>query len=130
MPRKLIETSEAPKPVGPYSQAVTADGFAWISMQLPLDPATGAMDSGETIEEAARRTLENLRTVCRASGAELSDVLKVTVYFADLADFDRVNKIYAEFFGTSKPARAALQAAALPRGARIAMDAVARVKTA
>lgn len=127
MERKLVETGEAPKPVGPYSQAVVGNGHVWVSMQLPLDPDTGALVEGP-IEAEARRALENLRTVLYAAGSSLSEVLKVTVYFADLADFDRFNRVYAEFFHEARPARAALQAAALPKGARIAVDAVALVR--
>lgn len=126
MERTLIETGDAPKPVGPYSQAVVAGGFAFISMQLPLDPDTGELNQ-TTIDEAARRTLENLRAVTYAAGGSLSSVLKVTIYFTDLSDFDRVNRVYAEFFGDSKPARAAMQVSALPKNAIIAMEAVAKV---
>lgn len=126
MERKLIETAEAPKPVGPYSQAVVACGQVWVSMQLPLDPDTGALVDTH-IEEQTRRALENVRTILYAADSSLSEVVKVTLYFADLADFDRVNRVYLEFFGESRPARAALQAAALPKGARIAVDCVALV---
>lgn len=127
MDRKLIETSEAPKPVGPYSQAVVASGQVWVSMQLPLDPDTGALLETH-IEEQTRRALENMRTILYAAGSSLSEVLKVTLYFTDLGDFDRVNRVYLEFFGESRPARAALQVVALPKGARIAVDAVAVVR--
>lgn len=127
MAKKLIETQDAPKPIGPYSQAIVNGGLAWISMQLPLDPDTGVMVEG-SIDEQARRTLENLRAVAYACGAVLSGFIKVTVYFTDLNDFDRVNRVYSEFLGDSKPARAVLQASALPKGALIAMDAVARVE--
>lgn len=126
MERKVIETSDAPKPVGPYGQAVVAGGLAWLSMQLPIDPDTGAMVEG-SIDEQARRALENIRALLYAAGSNLSMVLKVTVYFADLDDFDKVNRVYADFFNESKPARAALQAAKLPKGARVAFDAVAQV---
>lgn len=126
MERKVIETNEAPKPVGPYGQAVVAAGLAWVSMQLPLDPSTGEMVVG-SIDEQTRRALENMRAILYEAGSSLSMVLKVTVYFADLADFDKVNRVYSDFFGEAKPARAALQAAMLPKGARIAFDAVALV---
>jgi len=127
MERVIIETNVVPKPIGPYSQAVVCGGTAYLSMQLPIDPDTGLMVEG-AIEDQARRALENLRELLYASGSGLSGVLKVMVYFADLADFDRVNRVYSEFFGDSKPARAAIQAAALPRGARIGFDAIAAVK--
>ncbi len=127
MKKRLIETSDAPKPIGPYSQAVLGDGLAWISMQLPFDPDTGLMVEGN-IEEQTRRVLENLRAVAYACGAVLSGFLKVTVYFTDLNDFERVNRVYAEFLGDSKPARAVMQVSALPKGAVIAMDAVALVE--
>lgn len=126
MERTVIETNEAPKPVGPYGQAVVAGGFAWVSMQLPLDPSSGEMVVG-SLDEQTRRALENLRAILYASGSSLSQVVKVTAYFTDLADFDKVNRVYAEFFSDARPARAALQAAALPKGARVAFDAVAQV---
>lgn len=125
--RKLIETNEAPKPVGPYSQAVIGNGFVWVSMQLPLDPDTEQLVDGP-IEEQARRALENVRTILYAAGSSLSEAMKVTVYFVDLDDFERFNRVYNEFFGEARPARAALQASALPKGARIAVDAVAMVR--
>ncbi|MDV2503327.1 MAG: RidA family protein [bacterium] len=119
-----ISTDRAPAAIGPYSQAVRAGAFLFCSGQIPLDPTSGEMVSGE-IDEQARRVLENLKAVVEAAGGSLRDVVKVTVYLADLADFADMNAVYEEYFGEAKPARATIQAAALPRGARIEADCIA-----
>ena len=121
-----ISTPEAPKAIGPYSQAVEAKGarMLFLSGQIPLDPRTGELVQGG-IEEQARRVLENLRAVLAAGGAGLEDVVKTTIFLADLADFAKVNEVYAKYFGASPPARSTVQVAALPRGARIEIDAIA-----
>ncbi len=121
---KPISTDRAPAAIGPYSQAVRAGAFLFCSGQIPLEPASGEMVSGE-IEAQARQVLENLKAVVEAAGASLDDVVKVTVYLADLADFATVNEVYEEYFGEAKPARSTIQAAALPRGARIEADCIA-----
>lgn len=121
-----ISTPEAPKAIGPYSQAVEAKGarMLFLSGQIPLDPRTGELVQGG-IEEQARRVLENLRAVLAAGGAGLEDVVKTTIFLADLADFAKVNEVYAKYFGASPPARSTVQVAALPRGARVEIDAIA-----
>jgi 2-iminobutanoate/2-iminopropanoate deaminase len=123
---KELRTSAAPAPVGPYSQAVEHAGWIFLSGQIPLDPATGRLVQGE-IEEQARRVLENLRAVLEAADASFADVIRTTIYLVDLAVFPRVNAVYAEYFSASpRPARSTLQVAALPLGAQIEIDAIAR----
>lgn len=115
----------APRAIGPYSQAVSADGWVFTSGQVGLDPATGELVPGG-FEAQARRVFENLRAVLAASGCGFADVVKATVYLADMADFATLNGIYSEAFGDHRPARSTVQAAALPKGARVEIDLVAR----
>lgn len=119
-----VHTDAAPKAIGPYSQAVVANGFVFASGQIPLDPATGQVVQGD-IAAQARRVFANLRAVLGAAGTSLQKAVKVTVYLADLAHFATVNAIYEEAFGGAKPARSTVQAAALPRGVGIEVDVVA-----
>jgi len=122
---KEIHTSAAPAPVGPYSQAVEHDGWIFASGQIPLDPATGELVHGG-IEDQTRRVLANLAAVLEAAGASLLDIVRTTIYLADLSDFPRVNAVYAEHFGSKpQPARATVQVAALPLGAAVEVDAIA-----
>jgi 2-iminobutanoate/2-iminopropanoate deaminase len=122
---RAILTPGAPKPVGPYCQAVVHGDLVFASGQIPLDPATGALVGGP-IEAQAERVLMNLRAVLEAAGSDLSRVLRTTVYVTDLSLFARVNAVYARFFATSpQPARATVQVAALPLGALIEIDAIA-----
>ena len=122
---KQIETKQAPQAIGPYSQAVVADGWMFISGQLPLDPATGEMPDG--IEAQTARALENVRGILRAAGAEMDAVVKVTVYMQDLGEFAAMNACYGTYFSAPFPARAAIQAAALPKGAKLEIDVIAHV---
>jgi 2-iminobutanoate/2-iminopropanoate deaminase len=126
--KKPVTTGEAPKAIGPYSQAVEALGARtiYLSGQIPLDPATGELVPGG-IEAQTRRVMENLRAVLAASGASFEHVVRTTIYLADLADFAKVNEVYASFFPAQvpPPARATVQVAALPRGARVEIDAIA-----
>lgn len=124
MSKQAIETQAAPAAIGPYSQGVTAGGTAYVSGQLPIDPATGAF-AGEDAAGQARQSLTNIRAILAAAGLTMDDVAKTTVYLADIADFAAVNEVYAEFFTAPFPARAAFQVAALPRGARVEIEAVA-----
>lgn len=120
-----VSTESAPKAIGPYSQAVATDGgLVFLSGQIPLDPATGSMVSGSFADEA-RRVLANLDAVLVAAGADRGRVVKVTVFLTDLGSFSELNDIYAEFFGSHRPARAVVEVSALPRGARLEMEAVA-----
>jgi 2-iminobutanoate/2-iminopropanoate deaminase len=123
--KRVVLTSAAPAPVGPYSQAVVAGGLVFASGQIPLDPATGRLVGGE-IEAQAERVLENLRAVLEAAGASLDQVVKTTVYLTDLALFPRMNAVYARYFAADpKPARSTVQVAALPLGAELEIDAIA-----
>lgn len=115
----------APRAIGPYSQAVSTDGWLFTSGQVGLDPATGELVPGG-FEAQARRVFENLRAVLDAAGCDFGDVVKATVYLADMADFATLNGIYAEAFGDHRPARSTVQAAALPKAARVEIDLVAR----
>ena len=123
---KAITTKSAPAPVGPYNQAVFAAGWLYCSGQIPLDPSKGEMVGGGDIQAETNQVIKNLKAVLNAAGGEPSDVVKTTIYLLDLKDFEKVNKIYAETFsaGTS-PARACVQVAALPKGARIEIDCIA-----
>lgn len=122
-----VRTAGAPEPVGPYSQAVVHDGLVYCSGQIPLDPATGKLVEGG-IEEQMRQVVANLRAVLEAAGSSLERVLRCSVYVVDLSLFPRVNAVYAESFtGTPAPARSTVQVAALPMGADVEIDLIARV---
>ena len=121
--KKTISSPLAPKAVGPYSQAIELNGTLYLSGQLPLDGATGTMPDG--IEAQTRQALTNLAYVLDAAGLCLDDVVKTTVLLADIADFGAVNAVYAEFFPGNKPARVCYQVAALPKGAKLEIDAIA-----
>jgi reactive intermediate/imine deaminase len=121
-----VTSGDAPAPVGPYNQAVRVGDTLWCSGQIALDPATGALVGEGDVEAETRQVLSNLRAVLAAAGAGPRQVVRTTVYLADLADFARVNAIYAETFGEGvSPARACVQVAALPKGAQVEIDAVA-----
>lgn len=117
-------TDSAPKAIGPYSQAVSNQGIVYTSGQVGFNPATGELRDG--FEAQAEQVLANLRAVLASAGCSFADVVKATVYLADMADFPVLNRIYSEAFGEHKPARSTVQAAALPRGARVEIDLVAR----
>lgn len=125
--REEVRTEQAPAPVGPYSQAVRSGEWLFVSGQIPLDPATGEKVDGE-IEDETRRVLANLRAVLEAGGSGLDRVVRATVYLTDLSLFPRVNAVYAEAFDHEPaPARATVGVSALPLGARVEIDAIARV---
>ena len=118
-------TDQAPQPVGPYSQAVVHRGWVFASAQVPLDPETSQLVEGD-VETQTERVLGNLRAVLAASGSSLDRVVRTTVYLTDLADFPRVNEVYARHFDAEpSPARTTIEAARLPLGARVAIDAIA-----
>jgi len=125
--RRVIRSEEAPAAIGPYSQAIESGGLIWVSGQIPLDPGTGEMVGGG-IEEQAHRALTNLRAVVEAGGSGLDRALRVTVYLADMADFGAFNTVYAEYFPSDPPARVCFEASALPKGARLEVDAVVAVQ--
>ncbi len=125
--RQVVRTEQAPAAVGPYSQGIVAQGFLFTAMQIPLDPASGALVAPNDVAAQARQVLENLKAIAAAAGTSLARAVKVTVYLQDIADFAAVNAVYGEYFAQDAPARAAVAVAALPRGARVAMEAVALV---
>lgn len=125
-PMQIIRTDDAPAAIGPYSQAVVHGGLVFTAGQIPLDPATGEMVEG-SIEDQAERVLRNLAAVLEAAGASLNSVVKTTVFVADMNDFAAVNGVYGRFFGEHRPARSTVQAARLPRDARVEIEAVAAV---
>ena len=119
-----VQTDSAPCAIGPYSQAIRSGNMLFCSGQIPIDPATGEIIEGD-IGQQTRRVLENLAAVLAAAGASLSNVVKTTVYLADMGDFVAMNEVYATFFDDPAPARAAVQAARLPKDARVEIDAIA-----
>jgi 2-iminobutanoate/2-iminopropanoate deaminase len=121
-----VHTSGAPAAIGPYSQAIVHRGFVFTAGQIPLDPASGEMVEGD-IRVQTERVLENLRAVLEAAGASFGSVVKTTVFLRDMDDFGPMNEVYGRFFGDHAPARSAVQAARLPRDARIEIEAVAAV---
>jgi reactive intermediate/imine deaminase len=123
MTRKTIHTPNAPKAIGPYSQAVAANGTVYLSGQVGLDPASGELVAGG-VEAQARRVFANLAAVAEAAGSSLAAAVRVTIYLADFGDFATVNKIMQEFFSEPYPARVTIAAAALPRGAAIEVDCI------
>ena len=121
-----IETEFAPKPVGPYSQAVLADDWLYCSGQIALDPSTGLMIGNGNVEEEARQVLKNLIAVVEAAGGKNSNIIRTTIYLTDLNDFAKVNEIYAETFcETTSPARACVEVSNLPKGGKIEIDCIA-----
>jgi 2-iminobutanoate/2-iminopropanoate deaminase len=122
--RTAVSTDSAPAAIGPYSQAIRTGDLLFCSGQIPLDPSSGEIVKAD-VEGQARRCLENLSAVCEAAGASLANAVRCTVYLSDMGDFARVNEVYAEFFeGDEPPARVAIAAAALPKGADIEIDAI------
>ena|SRR5215213_3388401 len=119
-----VSTESAPKALGPYSQAIRAGQFLFVSGQVPIDPATGELVHGN-IAEQARRALLNIGEILKAGGASFETVVRTTVYLADLADFPAMNEVYATFFTAPQPARSTIQAARLPKDARIEIDVIA-----
>ena len=119
-----VHTENAPAAIGPYSQAVRAGNTVYVSGQIPIDPATGAF-AGEDIASQTRQSLTNIRNILKAAGMDMSNVVKTTVLLADIADFAAMNEVYAEFFSEPYPARAAFQAAAIPKGAKVEIEATA-----
>lgn len=124
--RLTISTEAAPAAIGPYSQAVRHGDVLYCSGQIPLDPASGE-PVGASVADEARQCLRNLAAVCEAAGTDLSRALRLTVYTTDLGQFAEINEAYAEFFGADPPARAAVGAAALPKGVRVEIDAIVAV---
>ncbi len=124
--RSVISTDAAPAAIGPYSQAIVYNGIAYLSGQIPLDPATGKIVEGG-IEEQTVRVLQNLGAVLEACGSNYSMVLKTTIFVKDMNDFAKVNEVYGRYFGANPPARATVEAARLPRDVRVEIEAIAAV---
>ncbi|HEX8251582.1 MAG TPA: RidA family protein [Thermoanaerobaculia bacterium] len=119
-----VATADAPKAIGPYSQAVKANGLVFTSGQIALDPATGNLVEG-SFEEQVHRVFRNLEAVLKEAGSSFDRVLKATVYLSDMANFQTLNGIYAEYFGDHKPARTTIQASGLPKGGAVEIDLIA-----
>jgi len=121
---RIIATDAAPKAVGPYSQAIVNDNLVFTAGQVALDPKTGDL-IGRSTAEQTEQVFANLKAVLAAAGTSLQNVVKTTVYLADMADFAQMNEVYAKHFGAHKPARSTVQAAGLPKAARVEIDVVA-----
>lgn len=122
--KKEIATTNAPAAIGPYSQGIEAGGMVFVSGQLPIDPSTGKFPEGG-IDALTRRSLDNVSAVLYAAGLTMRDVVKTTVFLTDMRDFSEVNRAYASYFGDAAPARSAVEVKALPKDARIEIEAIA-----
>jgi len=126
MGKKIVATDAAPKAIGPYSQAVDLGDLVFLSGQIPLDPASGQMVGAGDVVAQTERVIQNLQGVLQAAGMTLANVVRTTVFMIDLAEFPRMNEVYAKYFAQDPPARSTVQVAALPRGSRVEIDAIAR----
>jgi len=124
MSKEIVSTEKAPGAIGPYSQAIKANGMVFCSGQIPIDPATGNFVS-DVVAEQTEQVLKNLSEVLVAAGSSLDEVVKTTVFLADMNDFAEMNEVYSRFFSENKPARATVQAARLPRDARVEIECIA-----
>ncbi len=124
MGRDIVHSTRAPEAVGPYSQAVGTDGMLFVSGQLPIDPETGTLSDLE-IGDQTRKVLDNLRAILEEAGSSLADIVKTTIYLADMGTFGTVNKAYGDYFPKAPPARVCIEAARLPKDARIMVDCIA-----
>ena len=126
MSLKIIQTSDAPAAIGPYSQAVSAGGFLFTAGQIALDPHSGQIVDGG-VQQQAERVMANLTAVLKEAGTDWSSVVKTTVYLHDMADFPAMNEVYGKWLGDARPARSTIQAAALPRGVLVEIDVIAKL---
>ncbi len=124
--KKIISTDAAPKAIGPYSQAVVMNGFAFLSGQIPLDPSTNQMVEGD-IAVQTERVLENLKGVLAACGSSIEKVVKTTVFLKDMGEFAKMNEVYGKYFAENPPARATVEAARLPRDVKVEIECIASV---
>ena len=124
MPRTVISTDKAPGAIGPYSQAVDCGNLIFTSGQLPIDMATGEIETAD-IKKAARHSLDNVKTILEAAGSSMAKIVKTTVFLTDMNDFAAVNEVYASYFDAAPPARSCVAAAALPKGAAVEIEVVA-----
>jgi 2-iminobutanoate/2-iminopropanoate deaminase len=125
--KQTISTEQAPRAIGPYSQAVIHSGLVFLSGQIPLDPSTGQV-VGDDIAQQTRRVLDNIRAVLEAAGTSLPAVLRTTVFLKDMAEFPAMNSVYAEYFNENPPARSTVEVARLPRDVRVEIDAIAALE--
>ncbi len=127
MNKNIINTPSAPKAIGPYSQAVLADGWLYVSGQIPLDPVSNNIVSDD-IKQQTRQVLDNIKAIVASAGGTLDNIVKTTVYMQDLSEFPLMNEVYQQYFTTNPPARATVEVAKLPKNVKIEIDAVARIK--
>ena len=126
MEKKIVATPKAPAAIGPYSQAIRSGDFLYTSGQISLDPETMKMITGD-IEMETEKVLKNIEAILKADGLDLNNIIKTTVYLTDLSEFTRMNQVYEKFFSETKPARACVQVTALPKGAKVEIDAIAHL---
>lgn len=129
MSKRVVKTDKAPQAIGPYSQAIMANGFIFVSGQIPLDPATGQLVTGD-IQIQVRRCLENLKTILAAAGTTMDQLVKVTIFARDLKDFPAINQIYSEYCKENPPARSFVEVSRLPRDAAIEIEGIALLSKA
>lgn len=122
--KEAVYTDKAPRPVGPYSQAIVASGFVFVSGQIPLDPETGRLVEG-SFEDKVRRVMDNIKAILEAAGLTMDDIVKVTVYLRDIGKFSEFNRVYSEYFRSPPPARVVVEVSNLPLGADIEVEAIA-----
>ncbi len=126
MSKEVVYTCKAPKPIGPYSQAIKVDKFLFISGQIPIDPETGKLIEGD-FKAKVRRVLENIKAIVEAAGGSLKNIVKVTVYLRDIGKFEEFNSVYSEYFREEPPARAVVEVSNLPKGVDIEIEAIAYI---
>ena len=126
MTKKVIQTEKAPKAIGPYSQAIRAGNFLFLSGQIPLDPETGELFKGE-IDQQTRRVLENMRGILESQKLGMEDVVKVTIFLKDIGNFNRMNEVYHTYFPSAPPARSTVEVARLPRDVEIEIESIALI---
>ncbi len=126
MKKKVIQVEKAPKAIGPYSQAIQAGNFLFLSGQIPIDPKTGELVQGD-IRQQTRRVLENIKGILESEKLEMDDIVKVTIFLKDIGNFNQVNEIYATYFPSSPPARSTVGVAKLPRDVEIEIEAIALI---
>jgi 2-iminobutanoate/2-iminopropanoate deaminase len=125
MNREVVSTAGAPGAIGPYSQAIRAGNFLFVSGQIPIDPATGALIEDKTIQAQTRRVLQNLLAIVQAAGGSAQSIVKTTVFLRNMADFAEMNAVYSDFFSSAPPARSTVEAARLPRDVAVEIDCIA-----
>jgi 2-iminobutanoate/2-iminopropanoate deaminase len=126
--RKVVQTAAAPAAIGPYSQAIVANGMVFCSGQIAIDPVTGGFDASASVEVQTRRVLDNLRAVLEAAGSSMAHVVRTTIFLTDMSDFATVNGVYETYFTNEPPARATVAVKDLPKGAKVEIDAIAIVR--